>query len=68
MALLATLISDANGIVNIHAQTTYGGLNQIVPTDGQGRLDFAAVLNAPAPYSLGTYERAVILLTGGFAD
>jgi hypothetical protein len=69
MALLAKLHADKRGIVDIHRQTTYGALNGIVRNDRQGGLNFAAVLNeTAAPYTNATYERVVMLLTGGFAD
>lgn len=66
--LLATLIPDDRGIVDCYSQGTYGG--GIIPRDRRiGGLAFAEILNEPtAPYGRDTYERAIILITGGFAD
>ncbi|WP_448043758.1 hypothetical protein [Bradyrhizobium liaoningense] len=69
MRLLAALIADERGVVDIHTQTTYGGLHGLIPRDRRGGLNFAAVLAEPtAPSNMQTYERTVMLLCGGFAD
>lgn len=66
---LATLMPGPDGITDIYRFTTYGG--GLIPRDkraGVG-LAFAAVLNDPdARATRDTYERAVILTTGGFDD
>ena len=66
--LLATLLPDAQGMTDIYSRTTYGG--GIIPrSKGTGGLALAAVLDDPdAPHNRDSYERAVILVTGGFAD
>jgi len=67
MALLAKMIPDANGVVDCYKFTTYASLDQIIP-DRKLQIDFSSVLFQPAPYTGATYERVVMLMTGGFAD
>lgn len=66
--LLATMIPDSRGIVDIYRQGTYGG--GIIPRHPhRGSLALPEVLNEPAArIDRPTYERAIILATGGFAD
>lgn len=67
--LLATMLSNARGVIDIETQTTYGALGPRFPRARAGGLDFAAVLaDRDAPYNRATYERVVILMSGGFAD
>jgi len=66
MALLAGLIFGEDGIA-VRGRTTYGNLNQIIPTR-ELQIDFNSVLFQKAPYTMATYERVVMLMTGGFAD
>lgn len=66
MALLASLAFGEDGIA-LRGYTTYGNLNQIIPWR-QLQIDFSSVLFQPAPYTAATYERVVMLMTGGFAD
>lgn len=67
MCLLATLITNRDGICDIYAYSTYGGGQ--IPRDAHGDLAFKAILNEPtARYTRQTYERTVMLLAGSFDD
>jgi len=66
--LLAKLAANSDGIVESNRYTTYGHLGERFPRDRFGDIDFAAALGRPCRYDMRTYERVVMLMTGGFAD